>query len=84
MATRCGSNFKFNAAKARTNVYANNFLQKYIRVLRDETAAAYRSSRTTGVKRLRDTETTEHITPPSMKPAKEQVKSPKCDKLCAT
>ena len=52
-------------------------------VLRDGTAAACLPSQTTGAKRIRDTETIEHIIPPSMKPSKEQVKCPKCDKLCA-
>ena len=82
-AIRCGSNFKFNTAKAHTNTYANSFLQKYIRFLRDGSVAVYIPSRTTGIKRIRDTKTTEHITQPTTKPAKEQVKCPKCDKLCA-
>ena len=82
-AIRCGSNFKFNTAKAHTNTYANSFLQKYIRFLRDGSVAAYLPSRTTGIKRIRDTETTEQITQPTTKPAKEKFKCPKCDKFCA-
>ena len=83
MAIRFGPNFKFNTAKAHTNAYANSFLQKYIRLLRDGTVAAYLPSRTTGIKWIRDTKTTMNVTQPTMKPAKEQVKCPKCDKFSA-
>ena len=38
----------------------------------------------TRIKRIRGTKTAEHITQPTMKPAKEQVKCPKCDKFCAS
>ena len=77
-----GINFKFNTAKAHTNANANSFLPMDIRFLRDETVAAYLPLRTTGITRISDTKTTDHVTQPTMKPAKE-VKCPKCDKFCA-